>query len=138
MRSKGISRDRHKTLRGDISLRENCIFVFNAIRWLTRLSYRISAWFVKEDTKENDGKEVVDYLFHDLEFKQTERGWTAQGDHLCNLDMCTYYLGRTISFSYPPCALKLLGVIHHFANKLRPEFATVVRPGFRHSTLEDI
>ena len=31
---------------------------------------KISAWFVTEDSKLNDGKEEVDYLFHDLEIVQ--------------------------------------------------------------------
>lgn len=48
---------------------------------------KISAWFVKEDTKQNEGKEEVDYLFHDLEMDQKEDGWIAQGEHLCNKDM---------------------------------------------------
>ena len=48
---------------------------------------KISAWFVKEDTKVADGKEEVDYLFHDLEVQQKEDGWIALGEHLCNKDM---------------------------------------------------
>ena len=49
---------------------------------------KISAWFVKEDTKANDGHEEVDYLFHDLEMEQTAGGeWAGQGEHLCELDM---------------------------------------------------
>ena len=48
---------------------------------------RISAWFVTEDSKLNAGKEKVDYLFHDLEVKQTETGWVAEGEHLCDKDM---------------------------------------------------
>jgi hypothetical protein len=48
---------------------------------------KISAWFVKEDTKLNDGHEEVDYLFHDLEMEQSGDGWVGKGDHLCNMDM---------------------------------------------------
>jgi hypothetical protein len=48
---------------------------------------KISAWFVKEDTKLNDGREEVDYLFHDLEMEQSGDGWIGKGDHLCNKDM---------------------------------------------------
>ena len=48
---------------------------------------KISAWFVKEDTKMNDGNEEVDYLFHDLEMQQSGDGWVGKGDHLCNMDM---------------------------------------------------
>lgn len=49
---------------------------------------KISAWFVKEDTKANDGQEEVDYLFHDLEMEQTAGGeWAGKGEHLCELDM---------------------------------------------------
>jgi len=50
---------------------------------------KISAWFIKEDTKEKSGQEEVDYLFHDLEMKQAESGdgWVGQGEHLCELDM---------------------------------------------------
>lgn len=48
---------------------------------------KISAWFVKENTKQQEGKEEVDYLFHDLEFEQSGKGWIAKGDHLCDKDM---------------------------------------------------
>lgn len=40
---------------------------------------KISAWFVKEDTKQNDGKEEIDYLFHDIELEQKDGGWIGQG-----------------------------------------------------------
>jgi hypothetical protein len=52
---------------------------------------KISAWFVKEDTKANDGKEEVDELFHDLEMQVKEDGWTGRGEHLCSLDMYWAY-----------------------------------------------
>lgn len=48
---------------------------------------KISAWFVKEDFQRPEGKEEVDYLFHDLEFEQSGQGWIAKGDHLCDKDM---------------------------------------------------
>lgn len=48
---------------------------------------KISAWFVKEETKQNDGREEIDYLFHDLEMKQEGNGWVGRGDHLCDMDM---------------------------------------------------
>ncbi len=48
---------------------------------------RISTWFVTEDSKLHDGREEVDYLFHDLEIKQDAEGWTGSGDHLCDMDM---------------------------------------------------
>lgn len=52
---------------------------------------KISAWFVKEDTKQFDGKEEVDYLFHDLEIDSSEGGWSGRGEHLCSLDMYWSY-----------------------------------------------
>ncbi|KAH9841315.1 putative FMO family protein, partial [Teratosphaeria destructans] len=56
---------------------------------------KISAWFVKEDTKQNDGGEEVDYLFHDLEIAQGGKGewsgWVGRGEHLCDLDMYWAY-----------------------------------------------
>ena len=53
---------------------------------------KISAWFVTEDTKQKDGQEEVDYLFHDLEMKSVGHGWEGRGDHLCDKDMYwTYY-----------------------------------------------
>lgn len=52
---------------------------------------KISAWFVKEETKQNDGKEEVDYLFHDIETGNVGKGWVGQGEHLCELDMYWAY-----------------------------------------------
>lgn len=52
---------------------------------------KISAWFVKEDTKANDGGEEVDYLFHDLEMEQASDAWAGRGEHLCELDMYWAY-----------------------------------------------
>jgi hypothetical protein len=52
---------------------------------------KISAWFVKEETKHLDGKEQVDYLFHDLEIEHGKNGWAGKGEHLCNLDMYWAY-----------------------------------------------
>ncbi|KAF4551480.1 Hypothetical protein D9617_13g099800 [Elsinoe fawcettii] len=44
---------------------------------------KISAWFVKEV----DGKDDVDYLYHELEFDHEQDRWVARGDHLCVNDM---------------------------------------------------
>lgn len=52
---------------------------------------KISAWFVKEDRKDVDGKEEVDYLFHDLEIEYGKNGWAGKGEHLCNLDFYSAY-----------------------------------------------
>ena len=52
---------------------------------------KISAWFVTEDSKQNDGNEEIDYLFHDIEITQKADCWSGQGDHLCNLDMYWAY-----------------------------------------------
>ena len=43
---------------------------------------KISAWFVTEDSKQNEGREEIDYLFHDLEMEQLQDGWVGRGDHL--------------------------------------------------------
>ncbi|WPG98814.1 Hypothetical protein R9X50_00161100 [Acrodontium crateriforme] len=49
---------------------------------------KISAWFVKESTKQTGGGEEVDYLFHDLEMEQGEgKVWLGRGEHLCERDM---------------------------------------------------
>lgn len=49
---------------------------------------KISAWFVKEETKHTNGREEVDYLFHDLEMDLAGNGvWTGKGEHLCEMDM---------------------------------------------------
>ncbi|EME42204.1 hypothetical protein DOTSEDRAFT_73128 [Dothistroma septosporum NZE10] len=53
---------------------------------------KISAWFVKEDTKQKDGKEEADYLFHDLEMDSPQGNtWAGRGEHLCSLDMYWAY-----------------------------------------------
>ncbi|KAK4615234.1 hypothetical protein CLAFUR0_09425 [Fulvia fulva] len=53
---------------------------------------KISAWFVKEETKQKDGNEEVDYLFHDLEMESPSGGtWAGRGEHLCSLDMYWAY-----------------------------------------------
>lgn len=52
---------------------------------------KISAWFVKEETKTLDGREEVDYLFHDLEMERTGSVWAGRGEHLCELDMYWAY-----------------------------------------------
>lgn len=52
---------------------------------------KISAWFVKEETKQNDGQEEIDYLFHDLEMEQKDECWVGKGDHLCDMDMYWAY-----------------------------------------------
>lgn len=52
---------------------------------------KISAWFVKEDTKAQDGKEEVDYLFHDLEINSEGSALAGRGEHLCVLDMYWSY-----------------------------------------------
>ena len=64
---------------------------------------KISAWFVKEDTKQNDGHEEVDYLFHDFEFDQVDGGWVARGDHLCNMDMYWAYYDFRLAKSPEDC-----------------------------------
>ncbi|KAF2174111.1 hypothetical protein M409DRAFT_16384 [Zasmidium cellare ATCC 36951] len=52
---------------------------------------KISAWFVKEDTKQNEGREEVDYLFHYLEMDSAGNAWAGRGEHLCELDMYWAY-----------------------------------------------
>nr|POE77978.1 hypothetical protein CFP56_09619 [Quercus suber] len=52
---------------------------------------KISTWFVTEDSKQNDGAEVVDYLFHDLEMQEGGAAWKGRGEHLCELDMYWAY-----------------------------------------------
>lgn len=52
---------------------------------------KISAWFVKEETKDLEGKEEVDYLFHDLEIEDGETASIGKGEHLCNKDMYWAY-----------------------------------------------
>lgn len=52
---------------------------------------KISAWFIKEDTKTQDGAEEVDYLFHDLEIDAEGNGIAGRGEHLCELDMYWAY-----------------------------------------------
>lgn len=52
---------------------------------------KISAWFVKEDTKSHDGFEEVDYLFHDLEIERKGDVLIGQGEHLCEMDMYWAY-----------------------------------------------
>lgn len=52
---------------------------------------KISAWFVKEDTKQEEGNDEVDYLFHDLEMDSAGSTWAARGEHLCQLDMYWAY-----------------------------------------------
>lgn len=52
---------------------------------------KISAWFVKEETKQLDGEEEVDYLFHDIETENGGQGWVGRGEHLCELDMYWAY-----------------------------------------------
>lgn len=52
---------------------------------------KISTWFIKEDTKPSDGKEEVDYLFHDIETEYRKQGWVGKGEHLCELDMYWAY-----------------------------------------------
>ncbi|KAI7195362.1 hypothetical protein KC324_g4678, partial [Hortaea werneckii] len=54
---------------------------------------KISAWFVKEDTKSDEGKEEVDYLFHDIETEKANSGaaTVGRGEHLCEKDMYWAY-----------------------------------------------
>ncbi|KAK5138085.1 hypothetical protein LTR08_005883 [Meristemomyces frigidus] len=52
---------------------------------------KISAWFVKEETKQNHGEEEVDYLFHDIETEFSKQGWVGKGEHLCERDMYWAY-----------------------------------------------
>ncbi|KAF2157076.1 hypothetical protein K461DRAFT_289426 [Myriangium duriaei CBS 260.36] len=44
---------------------------------------KLSAWFVKDV----DGKDDVDYLYHELEFHFEHDRWIAKADHLCENDM---------------------------------------------------
>jgi hypothetical protein len=46
---------------------------------------KMSAWFVKEDTKDKHGKEEVDYLFHDVEMTDQKSAIAGQGEHLCSM-----------------------------------------------------
>ncbi|KAI7557468.1 hypothetical protein KC343_g12290, partial [Hortaea werneckii] len=54
---------------------------------------KISAWFVKEDTKSDEGKEEVDYLFHDIETEKanSSAATVGRGEHLCEKDMYWAY-----------------------------------------------
>ncbi|KAI5364072.1 hypothetical protein Slin14017_G060360 [Septoria linicola] len=52
---------------------------------------KISAWFIKEDTKAKDGDEEVDYLFHDVEIDSKSNAIAGRGEHLCELDMYWAY-----------------------------------------------
>ncbi|KAK5712599.1 hypothetical protein LTR17_017914 [Elasticomyces elasticus] len=52
---------------------------------------KINAWFVTEDSKHLDGREQVDYLFHDIENEFVGGGWVGKGEHLCELDMYWAY-----------------------------------------------
>ncbi|GAM82433.1 hypothetical protein ANO11243_004130 [Dothideomycetidae sp. 11243] len=44
---------------------------------------KISAWFVKDE----NAKDEVDYLYHELDFRFEQDRWVAQADHLCDKDM---------------------------------------------------
>lgn len=52
---------------------------------------KISAWFVKEETKDQKGKEEVENLFHDLEMEDGKTAVVARGEHLCSKDMYSAY-----------------------------------------------
>ena len=58
---------------------------------------KISAWFVKEDTKLSNGNEQAEELFHDLEVQTAPDGsgnvtaYAGRGEHLCELDMYWAY-----------------------------------------------
>jgi hypothetical protein len=52
---------------------------------------KMSAWFVKEDTKDVRGKEEVDYLFHDIEMTDEKSAIAGRGEHLCSMDMYWAY-----------------------------------------------
>ena len=57
---------------------------------------KLSIWFVKDV----DGKDDVDYLYHELEFERKDRRWIARGDHLCVMDMYwAFYDFRMVSDS---------------------------------------
>lgn len=72
---------------------------------------KISAWFVKEDTKQSDGKEEVDYLFHDLEIDSSGTGWSGRGEHLCSLDMYwAYYEFRMPKVAEAGSEMNVFGV----------------------------
>jgi hypothetical protein len=85
---------------------------------------KISAWFVKEDTKSNDGQEEVDELFHDLEISSSGSGlagsglagsgehlWAGRGEHLCSLDMYwAYYEFRVPKIAQNGHEMNVFGV----------------------------
>lgn len=73
---------------------------------------KISAWFVKEETKQSEGKEEVDYLFHDLEMTSSSTGeWAGRGEHLCELDMYwAYYEFRTPKIAEEGDPMNVFGV----------------------------
>jgi hypothetical protein len=48
---------------------------------------KISAWFVKEDTKDEKGKEEADYLFHDVELEEEKSLVVGRGEHVCSKGM---------------------------------------------------
>ncbi|KAK3674433.1 hypothetical protein LTR78_005519 [Recurvomyces mirabilis] len=53
---------------------------------------KISTWFVKEDTKQVDGKEEIDYLFHDIDTERVGPAVVCRGEHLCSTDVdLSYY-----------------------------------------------
>lgn len=66
-----------------LMLRANRKYIYR----YTRDEDKISAWFVKEDTKDDSGKEEADYLFHDLELEAGKSAVIARGEHLCSKDM---------------------------------------------------
>lgn len=48
---------------------------------------KISSWFVKEESKDNQGQEEVDDLFLDIEVEQKDGIVFGRGEHLCGRDM---------------------------------------------------
>lgn len=52
---------------------------------------KISAWFVKEDTKDQSGREEVDYLFHDVEMEDGKTAVVGKGEHMCSKDFYEAY-----------------------------------------------
>lgn len=48
---------------------------------------KITVWFIKEETKDQKGKEEVESLFMDIEVDIKEHAVIGKGEHLCSRDM---------------------------------------------------
>lgn len=72
---------------------------------------KISAWFIKEETKLSNGKEEIGDIFHDLEIHNAGQAWIGQGEHLCELDMYwAYYEFRLPKVAEEGQEMNLFGV----------------------------